>query len=53
MRGVCEMCGAEDQELRILFVADFAGWACETCSEQLRECQVRRYSGGEETEPGE
>lgn len=53
-RGTCEMCGAADQDLRILFIDDFAGWACPECIRELQECIPRRYcSAWEETEPGE
>ena len=52
--GTCELCGGHGRELRILVQMDFIGWACETCREQLHQCQVRRYcSTGEETEIGE
>ena len=54
MRGACELCGAADEELRILFVGDFAGLACEACRWELQDCQERRYCAtGEETEPSE
>ena len=53
-KGTCELCGAEDQELSVLVIGDFAGRACPECVAELRECQPRRYcSAGEETEPGE
>ena len=40
--------------MRILAQADFIGWACEICREQLFKCQLRRYcSTGEETETAE
>ena len=52
--GTCGLCGGHNRELRILAQADFIGWACAACREQLAMCQVRRYCGsGEETEPGE
>ena len=53
-RGTCEMCGKEEQDLRILFIDDFAGWACTECIKYLEDCIPRRYcSAWEETEPGE
>ena len=52
--GACELCGKKDQDLRILFIDDFAGWACAECIEELRDCVPRRFcAAGEETEPGE
>ena len=52
--GTCELCGGHGRELRILAQADFIGWACEVCREQLFKCQLRRYcSTGEETETAE
>ena len=52
--GTCELCGRHNCELKILAIADFIGWACEECRQQLRECTARLYcSAGEETEPGE
>ena len=52
--GTCEMCGAADLDLRILFINDFAGWVCPECMRELQECIPRRYcSAWEETEPGE
>ena len=54
MRGTCELCGAKDEELHVLFIGDFYGMACRACIAELRECQERRYCAtGEETEPGE
>lgn len=51
---VCELCGEPAQQLRMLFLGDFAGKACEACRQQLAESQVRRWIGTcEETEPGE
>ena len=53
-KGTCELCGEHGRELRILAQADFIGWACEECREQLYRCQLRRYcSAGEETETAE
>ncbi len=53
-RGTCELCGAGDQELTILVIGDFDGWACPECIAELRECLPRRYSGTVEfTEPEE
>lgn len=53
-RTVCELCGEPGRELRMLFIGDFAGWACPECVRQLQDCQVRRFCAtGEETEPGE
>ena len=53
-RGTCELCGGHGRKLRILAQTDFIGWACETCREQLYQCQQRRYCGtGEETETAE
>ena len=52
--GSCQLCGAHRQDLRILAIDEFIGWACPECIRQLRECQARRYCGTvEETEPGE
>ena len=52
--GTCELCGAHDKDLRILFVGDFFGWACEICIRQIRDCQERRFMPAcEHTEPGE
>ena len=52
--GTCELCGGHGRELRILAQADFIGWACEVCREQLLKCQLRKYcSTGEETETAE
>ena len=52
--GTCELCGGHNRDLRILVIADFFGWACEECRQQLQQCQVRRYcSTGEDTEPSE
>ena len=52
--GTCELCGGHGRDLRILVIADFIGWACGECRQQLQQCQARRYcSTGEETEPGE
>ncbi len=54
MHGACELCGKKGQDLRILFIDDFAGWACAECIEELRDCVPRRFcAAGEETEPGE
>ena len=53
-KGTCELCGGHGRELRILAQADFIGWACEVCREQLAECQVRKYCRtGERTETAE
>ena len=53
-KGTCELCGGNGRELRILAQADFIGWACEACREQLANCQVRRFmSAGEHTETAE
>lgn len=50
--GTCEMCGGHNRELRVLFVGDFAGWACPQCIDQVGFCQERRFiSTGESTEP--
>lgn len=52
--GTCEVCGAHGQELGILAMTDFLGWACEACRKQLAESIPRRWCGTtEETEPGE
>ena len=54
MAGTCELCGKRETELRVLYVGDFFGMACEECRRELAECQERRYCAtGEETEPGE
>ena len=48
------MCGAPDQDLRMLYVGDYADWTCKECIDQMQKCQVRRFcAGGEETEPAE
>ena len=52
--GTCELCGGHSRELRVLAQADFIGWSCEECRQQLSKCQLRRYcSTGEETDPEE
>ena len=54
MSGACELCGKKETDLRILFIGDFAGWACAECMKELQDCIPRRFTnGGEETEPGE
>ena len=53
-RGKCQLCGQHKRDLRILAQADFLGWVCAECLEQLADCQVRKYcSAGEETETAE
>ena len=53
-RGICQICGRHQRDLRILMQADFVGWVCEECMAQLGDSQVRKYCRtGEETEPGE
>jgi hypothetical protein len=48
------MCGRHNQQLRILVVADFIGWACQICLDQIGKSIPRRYvSAGEHTEPTE
>ena len=38
----------------MLYIGDFAGWACDECINQLRKSQERQYCGTlEHTEPGE
>lgn len=52
--GKCEMCGGHNRDLRILVLADFIGWACGECIDQVGRSIPRRYaSAGEETEPNE
>ena len=52
--GTCEMCGAHNRELHVMFVGDFVGLACLECHRQLQKCQERRYiSTGEMTESAE
>lgn len=52
--GTCELCGGHGRELRILAVADFIRWACETCRRELQQSVMRMYCGtGEESEPAE
>lgn len=54
MCGTCEMCGRHNQQLRILVVADFIGWACQICFDQIGKSVPRRYVAvGEQTEPTE
>ena len=53
-RGTCELCGGHGRELRTLTAGDFFGRACAECIRQLRECQVRQFTGTrEESEPAE
>jgi hypothetical protein len=53
-RGRCQMCFGHDRELRMLFIGDFIGWACEECRRQLRESVERQFCATmEHTEPGE
>lgn len=53
--GTCKLCGAENRELRILYIGEeYADWTCSECIEQICQCQQRRYvPAGEQTEPGE
>ena len=52
--GRCELCGGHGRELRILFVGDFLGWACEICRRQIQDSTVRRWcAAAERTEPCE
>ena len=52
--GTCEMCGGHNRQLRMLIVADFIGWACGQCIDQVGMSVPRRYvSAGEQTEPTE
>ena len=52
--GTCELCGGHNRMLRILVLAEYIGWTCQQCIEQVGKSQVRRYvSTGEETEPCE
>lgn len=53
MTGECELCGARGQKLGLLFLEGRPWRACPECVAQLRDCQVRRFAGGEETEPAE
>lgn len=54
MHGRCELCEAADQDLKMFFIGDFAGWACKACITDLRDCQERRFCGTvEESEPAE
>ena len=49
-----KICEIYEQELGILAMTDFLGWACEACRKQLAESIPRRWCGTtEETEPGE
>ena len=53
-KAICELCGGHSRDLSILVQAEFIGWACEECRQQLMACQVRRFcSAGEVTEPEE
>lgn len=52
--GDCELCGGKGRDLYMLFVGDFAGYACTECISQVQKCTARRYcAAGEETEPAE
>ena len=53
-KGSCEMCGAPDKDLWMLFIGDYAGWTCAECISQVQKCQERRYvADGEHTECAE
>lgn len=52
--GKCELCGEHTLKLRMLICGDFAGWACEKCTDVLGRGIQRRYiPPTEETEPCE
>lgn len=52
VRGTCEMCGGHNRQLRMLVVADFIGWACPQCIDQIGRSIPRRFvAAGEQTEP--
>lgn len=52
IRGKCEMCGGHNRTLRMLVLADYIGWTCTQCIEQVGSCIPRRFvSAGEQTEP--
>ena len=52
--GTCELCGRHNQQLKVLTISDFIGWACGQCIDQIGRSVPRRYvSSGEQTEPTE
>ena len=52
--GTCELCGRHNQQLKVLTISDFIGWACASCHEQIGKSVQRRFvSVGEHTEPVE
>ena len=54
MMKICEMCGGMAEELKMLFLNDFAGRVCPECVSELWECQTRLFCGTtEETEQSE
>lgn len=55
MKGSCQLCGKHYRDdLRILAVGDFIGWACPECFKDLQYCMERRFvNAGEMTEPAE
>ena len=54
-KGTCQLCGKHYQDdLRILAVSDFIGWACPECFRQLKDSMERQFiDAGERTEPAE
>ena len=54
MKKICEMCGGMAEEMKMLFLNDFAGRVCPECVSELWECQARLFCGTtEETEQSE
>jgi hypothetical protein len=52
--GTCEMCGGRDRLLCMMFIGDFAGYACAECISQVQQSMQRRYTGtAEHSEPAE
>jgi hypothetical protein len=54
MMKICELCGEKAEELRMLFLDDFAGRVCPECVSELWNSQARLFCGTvEETEQSE
>ncbi len=41
--GTCELCGKPDQDLQMLYLADWQGRCCDECLRQLMNSQIRKY----------